>query len=83
MCYRFEDIACLGDSHTLSEISLDGNPFSQDPHYKQTVLRFMQQIRQFDMKRVSVRTSMQIELSAFAIIAHPRVVVHARLFSVL
>ncbi len=50
----FEDISCLSESTSLSEVSLDGNPFAGDPAYKQTVLRHMQQLRQLDMKRVSV-----------------------------
>ncbi|XP_005090720.3 leucine-rich repeat-containing protein 49, partial [Aplysia californica] len=49
----FEDVQCLADSNSLSEISLDGNPICQDPSYKQTVLRHMQQLKQLDMKRVS------------------------------
>ena len=47
----FEDIACLGDSTSLSEISLDGNPITQEQYYKQVVLRHMQQLKQLDMKR--------------------------------
>ncbi|WAQ99125.1 LRC49-like protein [Mya arenaria] len=31
----FEDIQCLGDSTSLSEISLDGNPLTQEQYYKQ------------------------------------------------
>ncbi|KAK3097495.1 hypothetical protein FSP39_010176 [Pinctada imbricata] len=49
----FEDIACLGDSTSLSEISLDGNPITQEQYYKQVVLRHMQQLKQLDMKRVT------------------------------
>ncbi|XP_052279635.1 leucine-rich repeat-containing protein 49-like isoform X3 [Dreissena polymorpha] len=49
----FEDIACLGDSTSLSEISLDGNPLTQEQYYKQIVLRHMQQLKQLDMKRVT------------------------------
>ncbi|GFS15589.1 leucine-rich repeat-containing protein 49 [Elysia marginata] len=49
----FEDVQCLGDSNSLSEISLDGNPICQEGNYKQTVLRHMQQLKQLDMKRVS------------------------------
>ncbi|KAJ8310932.1 hypothetical protein KUTeg_011517 [Tegillarca granosa] len=49
----FEDIACLGDSSSLSEISLDGNPITQEQYYKQIVLRHMQQLKQLDMKRVT------------------------------
>lgn len=45
---------CLADTNTLSEISLDGNPFASDATYRQTVLRFMQQLRQLDMKRITV-----------------------------
>ncbi|XP_052795464.1 leucine-rich repeat-containing protein 49-like isoform X3 [Mya arenaria] len=49
----FEDIQCLGDSTSLSEISLDGNPLTQEQYYKQIVLRHMQQLKQLDMKRVT------------------------------
>ncbi|XP_071168448.1 leucine-rich repeat-containing protein 49-like isoform X12 [Mytilus edulis] len=49
----FEDIACLGESTSLSEISLDGNPIAQEQYYKQIVLRHMQQLKQLDMKRVT------------------------------
>ncbi|XP_070206468.1 leucine-rich repeat-containing protein 49-like isoform X2 [Littorina saxatilis] len=49
----FEDVQCLGDSSSLSEICLDGNPISQDPSYKQIVLRNMQQLKQLDMRRVT------------------------------
>lgn len=50
----FEDVQCLGDSSSLSEICLDGNPIAQDPSYKQIVLRNMQQLKQLDMRRVTV-----------------------------
>ena len=54
MC-SFEDVQCLGDSSSLSEICLDGNPIAQDPCYKQIVLRNMQQLKQLDMRRVTVQ----------------------------
>ncbi|KAJ8304818.1 hypothetical protein KUTeg_018401 [Tegillarca granosa] len=53
----FEDIACLGDSSSLSEISLDGNPITQEQYYKQIVLRHMQQLKQLDMKRVTAKVN--------------------------
>ncbi|XP_062612472.1 leucine-rich repeat-containing protein 49-like isoform X3 [Saccostrea cucullata] len=49
----FEDISSLSDSTSLSEISLDGNPITQEQYYKQIVLRQMQQLKQLDMKRVT------------------------------
>ncbi|XP_078315682.1 leucine-rich repeat-containing protein 49-like isoform X1 [Crassostrea virginica] len=49
----FEDISSLSDSASLSEISLDGNPITQEQYYKQIVLRHMQQLKQLDMKRVT------------------------------
>ncbi|XP_059163229.1 leucine-rich repeat-containing protein 49-like isoform X2 [Physella acuta] len=49
----FEDVQCLGESTSLSEISLDGNPLCQDSNYKHIILRHMQQLKQLDMKRVS------------------------------
>ena len=54
MCCSFDDITSLGESHSLTEISLDGNPLAGENGYKQTVLRNMQHLRQLDMKRVSV-----------------------------
>ena len=53
--FSFEDISSLSDSASLSEISLDGNPITQEQYYKQIVLRHMQQLKQLDMKRVTVR----------------------------
>ncbi|XP_077989183.1 leucine-rich repeat-containing protein 49-like [Glandiceps talaboti] len=49
----FDDIQCLSESPSLSELSLDGNPFSQEQYYKQIVLRYMHQLRQLDMKRIT------------------------------
>ncbi|XP_072050713.1 leucine-rich repeat-containing protein 49-like isoform X2 [Amphiura filiformis] len=49
----FDDISCISDSPSLAEVSLDGNPFSQDPFYRQTVLKNTHQLRQLDMKRIT------------------------------
>ncbi|XP_074650110.1 leucine-rich repeat-containing protein 49-like [Tubulanus polymorphus] len=49
----FEDISCLSESNSLTEISLDGNPFCQEQFYKQTVLRQLPRLKQLDMKRVT------------------------------
>ncbi|BFY97135.1 hypothetical protein BsWGS_00175 [Bradybaena similaris] len=49
----FEDIQCLGDSVSLSEITLDNNPLCQESSYRQTVLKCMQQLKQLDMKNIS------------------------------
>ncbi|XP_061855417.1 leucine-rich repeat-containing protein 49 isoform X2 [Colius striatus] len=49
----FEDILCLADSSTLSDITLDGNPIAQETWYKHTVLHHMMQLRQLDMKRIT------------------------------
>ncbi|XP_072348718.1 leucine-rich repeat-containing protein 49-like isoform X4 [Scyliorhinus torazame] len=50
---RFEDIACLSDSLSLSEVTLDGNPIAQESWYKHTILRHMLQLRQLDMKKIT------------------------------
>ncbi|XP_041034599.1 leucine-rich repeat-containing protein 49 isoform X3 [Carcharodon carcharias] len=50
---RFEDIACLADSLSLSEVTLDGNPIAQESWYKHTILRHMLQLRQLDMKKIT------------------------------
>ncbi|XP_069654183.1 leucine-rich repeat-containing protein 49 isoform X2 [Haliaeetus albicilla] len=49
----FEDILCLADSSSLSDITLDGNPIAQETWYKHTVLHHMMQLRQLDMKRIT------------------------------
>ncbi|XP_069480858.1 leucine-rich repeat-containing protein 49 [Ambystoma mexicanum] len=49
----FEDIVCLADSTSLSDITLDGNPIAQESWYKQTILCQMLQLRQLDMKRIT------------------------------
>ncbi|XP_072880815.1 leucine-rich repeat-containing protein 49 isoform X2 [Hemitrygon akajei] len=50
---RFENIACLADSYSLSEVTLDGNPIAQESWYKHTILRHMVQLRQLDMKKIT------------------------------
>ncbi|XP_041074247.1 leucine-rich repeat-containing protein 49-like [Polyodon spathula] len=49
----FEDIVCLFDSLSLTEVSLDENPIAQESWYKQTALRYMVQLRHLDMKRIT------------------------------
>ncbi|XP_015728069.1 leucine-rich repeat-containing protein 49 isoform X3 [Coturnix japonica] len=49
----FDDILCLADSSSLSDITLDGNPIAQETWYKHTVLHHMMQLRQLDMKRIT------------------------------
>ncbi|XP_069136955.1 leucine-rich repeat-containing protein 49-like isoform X3 [Argopecten irradians] len=64
----FEDIACLGDSNSLSEITLDGNPITQEQYYKQIVLRHMQQLKQLDMKRVTASYSVFPKVASATVI---------------
>lgn len=49
----YEDISCLGDSTSLTEVSLDGNPFCQDSSYKSTIIRSMTYLKQLDMKKIT------------------------------
>lgn len=51
----FSQLACLGESRTLSELTLDGNPVALETWYKQAVLRCVLHLRQLDMKRITVR----------------------------
>ncbi|XP_060780138.1 leucine-rich repeat-containing protein 49 isoform X5 [Neoarius graeffei] len=51
----FDELACLGDSCSLSELTLDGNPVAQESCYKQTALRCVLPLRLLDMKRITVR----------------------------
>lgn len=50
----FDQLACLGESHSLSELTLDGNPVALETWYKQAVLRCVLHLRQLDMKRITV-----------------------------
>ncbi|KAM9481659.1 leucine-rich repeat-containing protein 49 isoform 2-T2 [Clarias gariepinus] len=49
----FDELACLGDLCSLSELALDGNPVAQESCYKQTVLRCVLPLRLLDMKRIT------------------------------
>ncbi|KAM6979988.1 leucine-rich repeat-containing protein 49 isoform 2-T2 [Aplochiton taeniatus] len=49
----FDDLACLGESCSLSELTLDGNPVALETWYKQAALRCVLQLRQLDMKRIT------------------------------
>lgn len=51
----FDQLACLGKSCFLSELTLDGNPVALETWYKQAVLRCVLHLRQLDMKRITVR----------------------------
>ncbi|XP_069314246.1 leucine-rich repeat-containing protein 49 isoform X1 [Eulemur rufifrons] len=49
----FDNVSCLADSASLSDITFDGNPIAQESWYKHTVLQNMMQLRQLDMKRIT------------------------------
>ncbi|XP_052340286.1 leucine-rich repeat-containing protein 49 [Oncorhynchus keta] len=49
----FDELACLGESCSLSELTLDGNPVALETWYMQAALRCVLQLRQLDMKRVT------------------------------
>lgn len=51
----FDQLACLGELCSLSELTLDGNPIALETWYKQAVLCCVLHLRQLDMKRVTVR----------------------------
>ncbi|XP_069029946.1 leucine-rich repeat-containing protein 49 isoform X1 [Embiotoca jacksoni] len=48
-----DQLACLGESRSLSELTLDGNPVALETWYKQAVLRCVLHLRQLDMKRIT------------------------------
>uniref|UniRef100_A0A667ZP84 Leucine rich repeat containing 49 n=1 Tax=Myripristis murdjan TaxID=586833 RepID=A0A667ZP84_9TELE len=49
----FDELACLGELCSLSELTLDGNPVALETWYKQAVLRCVLHLRQLDMKRIT------------------------------
>ncbi|XP_077478869.1 leucine-rich repeat-containing protein 49 isoform X2 [Stigmatopora argus] len=46
-------LSCSGESLSLSELTLDGNPVALETWYKQAVLRCVLHLRQLDMKRIT------------------------------
>lgn len=50
----FDELACLGLSGSLCELTLDGNPVAQESCYKQAPLHCVLPLRLLDMKRISV-----------------------------
>ncbi|XP_039629127.1 leucine-rich repeat-containing protein 49-like isoform X1 [Polypterus senegalus] len=48
-----DDIACLADSSPHSEVTLDGTPLVIESCYKQNIPRYMVQLRQLDMKKIT------------------------------
>lgn len=50
---RWENVICLGESPSLCEISLDGNPIASESCYKQMILKNMIQLKQLDSKRIT------------------------------
>ncbi|KAL6479502.1 hypothetical protein MHYP_G00129350 [Metynnis hypsauchen] len=49
----FDELACLGLSCSLCELTLDGNPVAQESCYKQAALRCVLPLRLLDMKRIT------------------------------
>ncbi|XP_028825066.1 leucine-rich repeat-containing protein 49-like isoform X2 [Denticeps clupeoides] len=49
----FDDLACLGESGSLCELTLDGNPVAQETWYRQAALRCVPHLRTLDMKRIT------------------------------
>uniref|UniRef100_A0A3Q3JVE0 Leucine rich repeat containing 49 n=1 Tax=Monopterus albus TaxID=43700 RepID=A0A3Q3JVE0_MONAL len=48
-----DHLACLGESRSLSELTLDGNPVALETWYKQAILRCVLHLKQLDMKRIT------------------------------
>nr|XP_040058511.1 leucine-rich repeat-containing protein 49-like [Gasterosteus aculeatus aculeatus] len=48
-----DQLACVGHSCSLSELTLDGNPVALETWYKQAVLRCVLHLKQLDMKRIT------------------------------
>ncbi|XP_077419286.1 leucine-rich repeat-containing protein 49 isoform X3 [Vanacampus margaritifer] len=46
-------LSCSGESLSLSELTLDGNPVALETWYKQAVLRCVLHLKQLDMKRIT------------------------------
>ncbi|XP_048119079.1 leucine-rich repeat-containing protein 49 isoform X3 [Alosa alosa] len=49
----FDELACLGESCSLCELTLDGNPVAEETWYRQAALCLMLHLRLLDMKRIT------------------------------
>ena len=50
---------CLGECPSLVELTLDGNPLTDEPSYRHTVLASSSKIKMLDGKRTTVRQHTQ------------------------
>ncbi|KAG9273431.1 leucine-rich repeat-containing protein 49 [Astyanax mexicanus] len=60
----FDELACLGLSCSLCELTLDGNPVAQESCYKQAALRCVLPLRLLDMKRITDEERRAVSLVA-------------------
>ncbi|XP_066541608.1 leucine-rich repeat-containing protein 49 isoform X2 [Hoplias malabaricus] len=60
----FDELACLGLSCSLCELTLDGNPVAQESCYKQAVIRCVLPLRLLDMKRITEEERRAASVSA-------------------
>ncbi|XP_031424867.1 leucine-rich repeat-containing protein 49 isoform X2 [Clupea harengus] len=49
----FDELACLRESPSLCELTLDGNAVAEETWYRQAALRCMPHLRLLDMKRIT------------------------------
>ncbi|XP_016332616.1 leucine-rich repeat-containing protein 49 [Sinocyclocheilus anshuiensis] len=62
---RLDALACLWHCHSLSELSVDGNPVALESCYRQTLLRCCSpHLQLLDMKRVTERRRLAIQNAA-------------------
>lgn len=54
MLDRFSDIACMTDNSTLTELSLDGNPLTNNPHYRKMIIHRMKHLKVLDTRPLTV-----------------------------
>jgi len=52
--HSFDDIACLSQCDTLSELTLDGNPLANAPDHRQSTIFHVRNLRTLDQKPIMV-----------------------------
>jgi len=50
---RWQDIWCLSECASIVEISLDGNPLTENPGYRQTIIASTSRLKMLDGRRIS------------------------------
>lgn len=57
---EFSDIACMTDNSTLTELSLDGNPLTNNPDYRKMIIHRMKHLKVLDTRPLTEEEKVQV-----------------------